>query len=131
MSADFAGERDLSSLRLVATLALLVSLRDILGLVRLVGQKETGGLPEGQGTLLLSFYVCATVQPQGATALNPNGLSQNGLSQNGYGYLYRSQMQPFKASETIVFTMNFNDFTIQRNMIFDDFHEMFRYKFWH
>ena len=27
--------------------------------------------------------------------------------------------------------MNFNDFTLQRNMIFDDFPDPFRYKFWH
>ena len=27
--------------------------------------------------------------------------------------------------------MNFNDFTLQRNMIFDDFPGLFRYQFWH
>jgi hypothetical protein len=30
-------------------------------------------------------------------------------------------MQPSKPSKTFVFLMNFNDLTIQRNMIFDDF----------
>ena len=27
--------------------------------------------------------------------------------------------------------MNSNDFTVQRSMIFDDVHDLFRYKFWH
>ena len=27
--------------------------------------------------------------------------------------------------------MNFDDFTIQRNMIFDDFPDLFRCQFWH
>ena len=48
-----------------------------------------------------------------------------------FWYLYRSHMQPSKSSKTIVFPMNFNDFTLQRNMIFDDFPDLFRYQFWH
>ena len=40
-------------------------------------------------------------------------------------------MQPSKPSKTFVFPMNFNDFTLQRNMIFDDFPDLFRYQFWH
>ena len=44
---------------------------------------------------------------------------------------YRSHMQPSKTSKTLGFTLNFNDFTIQRNMIFDDFPDLFRYQFWH
>ena len=48
-----------------------------------------------------------------------------------FWYLYRSHMQPSKSSKTIVFPMNFNDFTLQRNMIFDDFLDLFRYQFWH
>ena len=31
----------------------------------------------------------------------------------------------------LFFLMNSNDFTILENMIFDDFHIFFRYKFWH
>ena len=46
-------------------------------------------------------------------------------------YLSRSHMQPSKPSKTFVFTMNFNVFTIQRNMIVDDFPDLFRYQFWH
>ena len=47
-------------------------------------------------------------------------------------YLYRSHMQPAKPSKPIGFTANVNDFTLQRNMNFDDdLHEPFRYKFWH
>jgi hypothetical protein len=38
-------------------------------------------------------------------------------------------MQPSKSSKTIVFAMNFNDFTPQRNMIFDDFPDLFSYQF--
>ena len=38
-----------------------------------------------------------------------------------FWYLSRSHMHPSKASKKRVFTMNFNDFTIMRNMIFDDF----------
>jgi len=38
-------------------------------------------------------------------------------------------MQPSKSSETIIFPINFNDFTLQRNMIFDDFPHLFRYQF--
>ena len=34
-------------------------------------------------------------------------------------------------SKPYVFTMNLNDFTIQKNMICDDFHNLFHYKFWH
>ena len=48
-----------------------------------------------------------------------------------FWYLYRSHMQPSKPSKTFVFPMNFNDFTLQRNMIFDDFPDLFRYQFWH
>ena len=48
-----------------------------------------------------------------------------------FWYLYPSHMQPSKSSKTIVFPMNFNDFTLQRNMIFDDFPDLFRYQFWH
>ena len=48
-----------------------------------------------------------------------------------FWYLYRSHMQLSKSSKTIVFPMNFNDFTLQRNMIFDDFLDLFRYQFWH
>ena len=48
-----------------------------------------------------------------------------------FWYLYRSHMQPSKSSKTIVFPMKFNDFTLQRNMIFDDFPDLFRYQFWH
>ena len=44
-------------------------------------------------------------------------------------YLYHSHMQPSKSSKTMVFAMNFNDFTLQRNMIFDDFPDLFRYQF--
>ena len=47
------------------------------------------------------------------------------------GYFYLSRAQPSKPLKTFVFTMNFNDFTIQRNMIFDDFPDLFRYQFWH
>jgi hypothetical protein len=39
-------------------------------------------------------------------------------------------MQPSKPSKAFVFPMNFNDFTLQRNMIFDDFPDLFRYQFW-
>ena len=46
-----------------------------------------------------------------------------------FSYLYHSHMQPSKSSKTIVFPMNFNDFTLQRNMIFDDFPDLFRYQF--
>ena len=43
----------------------------------------------------------------------------------------RSRVQPSKPSKTFVFfIMHFNDSNIQRNMIFDDFHDLFRYKFW-
>ena len=48
-----------------------------------------------------------------------------------FGYLYRSHMQPSKSSKYIVFPMNFNDFTIQRNMIFNDFPDFFWYQLWH
>ena len=48
-----------------------------------------------------------------------------------FWYLYPSHMQPSKSSKTIVFPMNFNDFTLQRNMICDDFPNLFRYQFWH
>jgi hypothetical protein len=37
-----------------------------------------------------------------------------------FWYLYLSRAQPSKPSKALVFTMNFNDFTIQRNIIFDD-----------
>ena len=46
-----------------------------------------------------------------------------------FSYLYHSHMQPSKSSKNIVFPMNFNDFTLQRNMIFDDFPDLFRYQF--
>ena len=46
-------------------------------------------------------------------------------------YLYHSHMQPSKPSKTIVLPMNFNDFTLQRNMNFNDFLDLFRYQFWH
>ena len=46
-------------------------------------------------------------------------------------YLFRSRTQPAKPSQTNVFTLSLNDFTIQKNMIFDYFHDLFRYKFWH
>ena len=32
---------------------------------------------------------------------------------------------------TCFFTMNFDDLTIQKNIIFNDVHDLFRYKFWH
>ena len=48
-----------------------------------------------------------------------------------FWYLYRSHMQPSKSSKTIVFPINFNDFTLQRNMLFDDVPDLFRYQFWH
>jgi len=38
-------------------------------------------------------------------------------------------MQPSKPSKKNVFLMNFNDFTLQRNMIFDDFPDPFHYQF--
>ena len=38
-------------------------------------------------------------------------------------YLFRSRTQPVKPSNTFVFAMNLNELTIQRNMIFDDFHD--------
>ena len=40
-------------------------------------------------------------------------------------------MQHSKPSKTFVFLMIFNDFTFQRNMIFDYFRDLFRYQFWH
>ena len=44
----------------------------------------------------------------------------------------RSHMQSSKPSKTLVFfTMNFDDLTIQKNIIFYDVHDLFRYKFWH
>ena len=46
-----------------------------------------------------------------------------------FSYRYHSHMQPCKSSKTIVFPMNFNDFTLQKNMIFDDFPDLFRYQF--
>ena len=46
-------------------------------------------------------------------------------------YLFRSRTQPAEPSKTLVSTMSFKDFTIQRDMIFDDFHDLFRYQFWH
>ena len=46
-----------------------------------------------------------------------------------FSYLYHSHMQPSKSSKPIVFPMNFNDFTLQRNMTFDDFPDLFRYQF--
>ena len=45
--------------------------------------------------------------------------------------LYHSHMQPSKPSKTFIFPMNFSDLTLQRNMIFDDFPNLFRYQFWH
>ena len=33
------------------------------------------------------------------------------------------------SSTTIFFPLNFNDFTLQRNMIFDDLPDLFRYQF--
>ena len=48
-----------------------------------------------------------------------------------FWYRYRSHMQPSKSSKTNVFQMNFNDFTFKRNMICDDFLDLFRYQFWH
>ena len=45
--------------------------------------------------------------------------------------LFRSRVQPSKSSKTFVFKMNFNDFTFQRSMVFDDFRDLFRYQFWH
>jgi hypothetical protein len=35
----------------------------------------------------------------------------------------------FNPSKTFVFPMNFNDFTLRRNMILDDFPDLFRYQF--
>ena len=52
-----------------------------------------------------------------------------GLIFDVFSYLYHSHMQPSKSSKTIVFPRNFNDFTLQRNMIFDDFPDLFRYQF--
>ena len=52
-----------------------------------------------------------------------------GLIFDVFWYLYRSHMQPSKSSKTIVFPMNFNEFALQRNMIFDDFPNLFRYQF--
>ena len=52
-----------------------------------------------------------------------------GLIFDVFSYLYHSHMQPSKSSKTIVFPMNFNDFTVQRNMICDDFPDLFRYQF--
>ena len=46
-----------------------------------------------------------------------------------FWYLYHSRAQPSKLSKTFIFTMNFNDFTIQRNMIFDDFPDFFSLPF--
>ena len=46
-----------------------------------------------------------------------------------FSYLYHSHMQPSKPSKTIIFQMNFNDFTLQRNIILDDFPDLFRYQF--
>ena len=48
-----------------------------------------------------------------------------------FWYLSRSHMQPSKPSKTIVSPMNFNDFTMQRNVIFDDFPALFLNQFWH
>ena len=44
---------------------------------------------------------------------------------------FRSRTQTAKPLKIIVFTMNLNDLTIQRNMISDDLHDLFRYLFWH
>ena len=45
-------------------------------------------------------------------------------------YLSRSHMQPSKPSKTF-FTTNFNVFTFQRIMIFNDFPDLFHYQFWY
>ena len=45
--------------------------------------------------------------------------------------LFHSRTQPAKPSQIFVFTMKINDFTIQRNIFFDDFHDLFCYQFWH
>ena len=47
-----------------------------------------------------------------------------------FWYLYCSRAQPSKALKTFAFTMNFNVFTIQRNIIFNDCPDLFRYQFW-
>ena len=44
-----------------------------------------------------------------------------------FWYPYRSHMQPSKPSKTFVFTMNFDDLTIQRNIFVVDFPDTF----WH
>ena len=38
---------------------------------------------------------------------------------------FRSRMQPVTFSKAIAFTMRLHDFTIQKNMSFDDFHDLF------
>ena len=53
-----------------------------------------------------------------------------GVTVDVFWYLYRSHMQHFKPWKTFVFTMNFNDFTIQKH----DFwwcSWSFSLKFWH
>ena len=48
-----------------------------------------------------------------------------------FWYLFRSRMQPAKPSEIYVVLVNLNDFTIQKNMVFNNFHDIVRYLFWH
>ena len=40
-----------------------------------------------------------------------------------------AHVQPAKPSKTIVFTMNLHVSTHQKNMIFDDLHDLIRYQF--
>ena len=48
-----------------------------------------------------------------------------------FWYLHRLSTQPAKPSKTLVFTMHFNGFTLQKNMIVHYFPDLFPYQFWH
>ena len=53
---------------------------------------------------------------------------------NVFWYLFRSRTQPAKRSKNLLFfvTINFNDVTFLKNMMFDDFHVLLHYQeFWH
>ena len=45
--------------------------------------------------------------------------------------LFRSRARPAKRSKTFVFTMNLYDSTIQKNMVSNDFQDLFRYQIGH